>query len=314
MNNYSNRQGPFLCNFVETYFFDYDTNHNHKNVFILLVFVNGLFAITTTFSNLVVIISVIKNPACRCPSNIFIVGLTLSDLGVGIIAQPLFCVLKVLELHHQDNNTIICHVSVSFNTIVWLLGTVSFLTLTCITADRFMALHLHLRYQSVVSTKKYTLLVITIWVFCTSAVVIKRLLRHYNILQGLSIAMCALGFILNGIFIYKIAKVVGWHTAQMQVHEQPSPSMDINMPRYKRTVNTLYYIIGAFTVCYLPIVVTIVIHTSVQRRVFAVYWGYFIAGTLAMINSSLNPVIYCWKNKEIRNAVFQLFRRASVEN
>lgn len=308
MNNSIKENDQFGCSFVETHFFDYDTSYHHRNVVIFLVAVNGVLATTTTLSNMVVIVSIVKTPASRYPSNILILGLTLSDLGVGVIAQPLFCVLKVLELIHKTDNTIICHVSITFNTIVWLLGAVSFLTLTCITADRFMALHLHLRYQTIISTRRCTFLLIIIWTICIAAVIIKRLLSNYSILQALSIVLCAVGFSANGIFIYKIAKVVERHSAQIQAHDQVPRSEDINMPRYKKSVKTMYYIIGAFMLCYLPVGIAILIHVAVQQRVFTVYWSYFIAGTLAMANSSLNPLIYGWRNKDIRNAVLELFR------
>jgi len=113
--------------------------------------------------------------------------------------------------------------------------------------------------------------------------------------------------LLNIFLMLKISRFLRRHLAQIQAQQQ-SAQPTINMPRYKKSVNTMYYITGAFILCYCPLLFTqttlmVTRKTGIER---------FIAETLSeillMLNSLLNPVIYFWRIHEMRNAVVQLMR------
>ena len=50
-----------------------------------------------------------------------------------------------------------------FNVIVFLFSTASFLGVVAVSVDRFLAVHLHLRYQELVTHKRVVAVVISIW-------------------------------------------------------------------------------------------------------------------------------------------------------
>ena len=75
-----------------------------------------------------------------------------------------------------------------------------------------------------------------------------------------------------------------------------------NMVRYKRTVSNALWVHLTLAMCYIPFaVVTAVI--AVRGSSTFLYLAEFLTVSLVYLNSSLNPVLYCWKIKEVRQAI-----------
>ena len=90
-------------------------------------------------------------------------SLACSDVTVGLVNQPLYTFLPInwLRLDNPGCNT----------TQVWtilgylLFATASFLGVVAVSVDRLLAVHLHLRYQELVTHRRVVLVVIGIWVY-----------------------------------------------------------------------------------------------------------------------------------------------------
>ncbi|CAH3023996.1 unnamed protein product [Porites evermanni] len=85
------------------------------------------------------------------PLKTLLISLAVSDLGVGLLRTaflPIYCV-----------------------------RTASFLGIFALTVDRFLAIHLHLRYQELVTYRRVVAVVISVWVFssCISLFVLNRI-------------------------------------------------------------------------------------------------------------------------------------------
>ena len=85
-------------------------------------------------------------------------------------------------------------------------------------------------------------------------------------------------------------------------HGGQTGNTGLNMARYKRTVFNALWVHLTLAACYLP--TTVVTAFTIAQGVsvtllLAQVWGF----TLVYLNSSLNPVLYCWKIKEVRQAV-----------
>ena len=80
-----------------------------------------------------------------------LLSLSASDLGVGLIVQPLYVVRLVMisgEETQTQTYTIIEHmVLITGN----LFSYASFLGVVSLAAERFLAIHFHLRYQEIVT-------------------------------------------------------------------------------------------------------------------------------------------------------------------
>ncbi|XP_018573233.1 5-hydroxytryptamine receptor 4-like [Anoplophora glabripennis] len=69
--------------------------------------------------------------------------------------------------------------------------------------------------------------------------------------------------------------------------------------------SVMLLILGCFTVCWLPYFV-LTLYAKTTRRKFATLYEIFL--NLAVANSSMNPLIYAWKNKNFRNAFIYLVK------
>lgn len=131
------------CLPLETYFFDFTHDSLYRSFLEVIIGLNGVTALFSIASNFLVMCTIILTKPLRTPSNALLLGLAVSDFGVGIISQPLFCVLRIAEL--LKNVDLFCRFGEVFQASIWMLATVSFFTYMAITADRYMAVYLHLR-------------------------------------------------------------------------------------------------------------------------------------------------------------------------
>ena len=83
-----------------------------------------------------------------------------------------------------------------------------------------------------------------------------------------------------------------------------------NVGRVRKSAVATIYIYLVFLVCYLPntcmLCITVITNSepSLNR---VIRRGTF---TLLLLNSSVNPLIYCWKMRHIRHAVMEILRNA----
>ena len=85
--------------------------------------------------------------------------------------------------------------------------------------------------------------------------------------------------------------------------------MPLNWKRYKRTVVSIALVQLALFICYFPSsIFFILIHLRcIPPGTDFILFNY--TATLVFLNSSLNPFLYCWRIKEIRQAVKATIRR-----
>ena len=264
-----------------------------------VIIINAVMAVVAVSLNVLIIITFIKTPPLReKPSNILVLGLAISDFGLGILAQPLSCIYDISVL--KGYSDIQLAVKISYFAVSFLLSLVSFLTFTAITVDRFVALHLHLRYPALVTSKRYGVTIAGIWLlsFLLCSIV-------FQLENSLTVVIPILYSILivNAIFIFKISQVIRRHSVQIQAQQQ-SVQQSIDMPRYKKSVNTMYYVGGAFVLCYIPFLGILLIVAVRKLRSPTISHALLpIFNTLAKAISVINPVIFCWRLKEMRSAV-----------
>ena len=89
---------------------------------------------------------------------------------------------------------------------------------------------------------------------------------------------------------------------QNQLHQGQSRETSLlNMSRYRKAVSSALWVQLALVICYLPIV--IVEALTIQGLSPSVVIVKEFAVALVYLNSTLNPILYCWKMNEVRQAV-----------
>ena len=86
---------------------------------------------------------------------------------------------------------------------------------------------------------------------------------------------------------------------QGQSNGGPAP---LNIARYKRSVSSAIWAQLALVICYTPFFVVVMLMVYGGMSGGKVQIGYEMTATLAYFNSSLNPFLYCWKIRSVRQA------------
>ena len=136
-----------------------------SSLFIVHCVFNGFLSYTCTMLNIVTIHALRKTPSFPMTLKALLLSLSASDLGVGLIVQPLYVARLVMiiggETQTQTYKIIEHMVLITGN----LFSYTSFLGVVALAADRFLAIHYHLRYQELVTHKRTAALMTSIWIF-----------------------------------------------------------------------------------------------------------------------------------------------------
>ena len=260
-----------------------------------------VLTITATFGNSLILVALHKETSLNPASKLLLRSLAITDLGVGVLGQPLnvaviFSALferlhlsRVIQIWSQCINGILCVVSI--------------LTLTTISVDRLLALLLKLRYRQVVTLKRVRVAVFLFWVPTSVAGFLSVWFIPLFYLYIFWLLTFVPAILISTYSYARIFLIIRRLRVQLQdTHGGQTGNTGLNMARYKKTVFNALWVHLTLVACYLPTTVvsafTIVQGVNVTL-LLAQVWVF----TLVYLNSSLNPVLYCWKIKEVRPAV-----------
>ena len=189
------------------------------------------------------------------------------------------------------------------------LCTVSLLTVTSISVDRLLALSLGLRYRQVVTLKRTYVAVFAFWVVSIIGTAMyffnPRIIFWYINIIGI---LCLATSVLSYTKIFLILRHNQIHALGHLFQGQPSQAISMSIARHRKAVSSALWVQIVLAVCYLPYCIT-VFSTPKGGFPLSVYLARQYAHTLIYVNSSLNPLLYCWKIREIREAVKDALRQ-----
>lgn len=281
----------------------------YEGIWIVNCAINVLLSYTAITLNTITILA-LRKTSLSSPLKTLLLSLAVSDLGVGLLVQPLYVATLVME---SEGNFSASYnfVLKSCDMIVVFLCVASFLGVMALSVDRFLAIHLHLRYQAIVTHKRVVASVVFIWVL--SAVISQTAIhiRQVTVLVFGTISVICL--ISSAFFYYKIYVTVQRHTNQIQVLQLQPRQGDNEMVEYttrlKKAAIGTFYVYLVFLICNLPNTCILLIPSNLVQQSADLGTILLLAETLVFLNSSLNPLIYCWKMRHIRQAIMAMLRK-----
>lgn len=190
---------------------------------------------------------------------------------------------------------------------------VSLLTMTTISVDRFAALHYHMRYVTMVTTPRVVYTLIIMWLLSSLA----SGLYFWNRINYFMVSFVGIGlFLLVSSFSYfRIFQIAHQHHFHIYVqHQAVQSSASANaayIARLKRSaINTLIFYLFMI-LCYLPKLISLCLYTTSNKNWTSI-WNF--ADTVVFMNSSVNPILYCWRLRELRMPVIQVVRKILCKN
>lgn len=270
-----------------------------KAVYIFACVVSVILSVSSTFGNTMILLALRKCQSLHPPSKALLSSLALTDLFVGLIALPLFIAYYLMII--LEVPSYYCVVAITYARTSTFIAGVSLETITTIAIDRYLAFHLCLRYRELVTFRRVAGILVIEWITAAVWSGIWFWSAAINMWTGaVGLFSC---YLITSLCYYKIRRGLRRHFAEMRRNVYSCESTtDFSVAQYKKSVNSMLWIYGLLIVCYMPhltsLVVILITGLSNSSR-FALHFS----GLAVFVNSSLNPLLYCWKMKEIKQIV-----------
>ena len=264
-----------------------------------------LFSPVAILGNLLVIRALWKASSISVTLKKLLLSLASSDLAVGLYVQPKLAIIIAIMLDkaaigNYDFGFVCPYVLTSNVFFAYFLSGASFFTIATIALDRLLAVTLHLRYQELVTDKRVDIAIVGLWF--SSGIVSFTLIAISNHLYLISAIIQTLGLLAITVAYLRIYKAVRYHQNQILSQHQIQNGQAMGILREKKSALNAFYIYIITMACYVPTLIAdilLVVDSSEKSYILA----YYVAAFVICVNSSLNPFVYCWRYREIRNIV-----------
>ena len=279
--------------------------HRHRPVLLAFCVLNLGFAVLATVENVLVIHAL--RSSSTLPGNLkkMFLSLAFSDFAVGLLGQSMLGIITAIMLKMTANGNydldFLCPTLITVcYSVIYFLTCVSFFTIIAIAVDRLLVIFLHLRYHELVTSKRVIFTFASLWMACGVATFIFTQLPNHQIIFVAVIEICGL-LVATTAYIYIYRVIRSLTTVHPQREHQPHDH-EQNRNRERKSASSAFLVYIVFLACFLPNFCCIMLLTSNRSKVSFILANH-ISGFLVLLNSSLNPVIYCWRYQEIRQIV-----------
>ena len=280
-----------------------------ETAIVITCVLNAPLMLISIFGNALVLVAIIKTPSIRSTSMHMLCSLAASDLLVGLISQPLY----IASALPKESSLVTALITFGYSFCV-----VSLATVTAISVDRFIALHCHMRYATLVthSRVRYTLVIIWIISLLVGSIYYWNINRIYPLLLGI---ISGILLLISTFSFFRIYLIVRRHHSQMHAQQEAVQTVTAEngahmMRLIQSALNTFVFYIVLIS-CYFPMYIIWTVLGTTQKE-WKAEWSF--AATLVFLNSSINPFLYCWRLRELRVAVVktarQMFSKQTDEN
>ena len=285
-----------------------------KASYIISIIFNSITCPFTVLLNVLVILAVKSRPRLQSKPNILLACLAVTDAMNGLSAQPAFILATTLKLLRM---TSYLRISVYYqNFASRVLYVCSALHLMLVTLERLVAIEFTMRYPYVVTNRNIKVAVIAFWIVCLcseQAALITDQTIFTNAFTGLVLTSCVLFILVSYVILYRETRR---HENEIKTGQLPQEEKE-RFLRDRKALKTTVYVVGAVLLCLTPAAAWLLV-SSFLRVVAEELWAQMThdqlrktigptVRTFVYLNSLINPLIYCWRQKEMRKYVFNKF-------
>ena len=278
-----------------------------KVTYIITIIFNSISCPFTVALNVLVIIAVKRKARLQSYTNILLACLAVTDALTGVFVQPTFIIRRIFQLLGEINTDIVRTLHIFFLTVVTFSSALHLMLVTC---ERLIAIKYTMAYPHLVTTQNIKVAVTSSWVLALFFSVLRwplsDLLFNESVAEKLRkmivfivLTFCVVFMTTSYAILYKEAA-----RQKNKLKAQQLPQEDVErFVKERKALKTTVYVIGAVLLCFSPGAVLTIL--SYIRELNIPYSAPWII-TIVMLNSLLNPLVYCWRQKEMRQFVFQL--------
>ena len=298
-----------------TYVEDIEAMYTSSLALSVLHCVTAIMAIS---GNGLVITAILKTQSLHTPSNSLLCCLATTDFLTGLISQPATSAALIARMLGQYQTFCTAQL-ISFIAGYFLSG-VSFVTLALVSVDRFLAIHFHLRYEYFVTIPRL-LVAEACLAILVAATVSTSFTGKFRLFEILVSAVTLIGLLVNLVAYTAIFRTVLRH--QVKIRSQMELPAHIkgkdeekifDIRKFKRSYRTMVTIFTLYCLCYIPLLCTMLAFVFTKSKILSldIRLAYGISTFLACMNGTVNPIFYCLRIAEFRQAVLNLIKSNKV--
>ena len=276
--------------------------------YLTLCVLNAYLSYSATMLNIVAIYAIRKTSSLSKNVKILLQSLAVSDLGVGLIAEPMN-VADIMDSEQENETTEAIYIASLIPTNFFTYA--SLFSVTALCAERFLAIRLHLRYQELVTYKRVAAVVVSIWVI-SALISLIRLFIPKDIMYVSFVIIQSACIITATSLSVKLYLTIRRHIKQIRVQQVAQNDQGESVQRKRKSAKASLYVYLVFIVCYLPNISVLIIIATTSERSNSLQHLQFYTLTLEFLNSTLNPLIYYWKMKGIQHTIVGTLRNLSL--
>ena len=281
--------------------------------YITNIILNSISCPFTVLLNVLVILAVKSRPRLQSKPNILLACLAATDAMNGLAAQPFFIFALTLTLLRINKQTLEFSIVIQ-NLVSRALYVCSALHLILVTWERLVAIKFTMNYPYIVTNRNIKLAVITFWIVCVFSEVVALITNQTiftNALTGLVLIACVIFVSSSYGMLYRETRR---HERLIKAGQLPQEEKE-RFSKERKALKTTVYVVGAVLICLTPVAAWLLV-SSILRVSDEEFWVQLTqlrqltrstVRTLVNLNSLLNPIIYCWRQKEMRQFVFSKF-------
>ena len=184
------------------------------------------------------------------------------------------------------------------------LSSASYLHLMLVTFERLIAIKYAMRYSSVVTHNNLKIAVLAIWIIsfvCVTLCVLKMYLALNYIKSLISISCIVLVAFAYVILYHETRR----HRRKIKTQQLPQEEVE-RSTKENKALKTTVFVVSAVIVSLLPAGFCLI--GSATDLFDTCPIDESIWQTCSVLNSFVNPLIYCWRQNEMRKLVFRIVK------
>ena len=284
-----------------------DTTTEAYAVLIFLVVLSIITCPLTTLFNVLVMIAVKTKPRLKTNSNIVLGCLAVTDGLIGVIGIPWFVAIRISTLKSETSEEY-CFLEQLTRNIIRLLCSASITHLLLMSVERYIAIKHSFTYTTVVTKTRILTASALGWfiaLVATIPLVITDNKMYLTTNNTLLILFAAI------IMFCQVAVYVEIRRHQKQIaSHQVSEEAKQKFLREKKALKLTTCVILLLLLSYLPIFVvrTLLVTSTITNKNIA-YISFYTASFVTILNSLINPVVYCVRIRQFRVAFIEILLR-----